>query len=114
MAQQPTSLEVGGLEMDRRRFEVTVLGTPVRVTRREFELLWLLASRRGRIFHRDEIIELVWGADYFIGLRAVDVVVARIRRKLKAAAPHLTYLETVWGIGYRLHVREVPPSPSDE
>jgi DNA-binding response OmpR family regulator len=106
MPPQLTHIEVGDLRIDRRRFEVKIRDAEVRLTRKEFEFLWALASQNGGILHRDELIEQVWGADCLIHPRAVDVVITRLRRKLKAAAPHVTFVETVWGIGYRFKAPE--------
>jgi two-component system, OmpR family, response regulator ResD len=99
---QPIRLQLGQLHIDRRRFEVKIRGTEVRLTRKEFELLWVLASESGRVFHRDELIERVWGLDYYTHSRTVDVHITRLRSKVKAAAPDLSLIETIWGIGYRL------------
>jgi DNA-binding response OmpR family regulator len=101
MGRQRTVIQVGMLRIDRLRFEVTIRGMHVRLTRKEFELLWMLASETGRVFHRNELIEQVWGSDYYIHGRAVDVHITQIRNKLKDAASDLSFIETVWGIGYR-------------
>jgi DNA-binding response OmpR family regulator len=107
---QPTVVQLGDLRIDRRRFEVKIQNIEVRLTRKEFEILWLLASKSGMVFHREELIERVWGPDVFIHPRAVDVHIARLRRKLKAAS-NAPIIETVWGIGYRLKGLAIfPPS----
>ena len=103
---QPITVQLGDLRIDRLRFEVKIRNTKVRLTRKEFALLWLLASEDGRVFHREELIEQLWGPDDFIHPRAVDVHITRLRRKLSAASG-LCLIETVWGIGYRLKGREV-------
>jgi two-component system alkaline phosphatase synthesis response regulator PhoP len=103
---QPTSVQVGDLHIDRLRFEVKIRNTEVRLTRKEFALLWLLASEDGRVFHREELIEQLWDPHVFVNSRAVDVHIARLRRKLRAASG-LSLIETVWGIGYRLKGRGV-------
>jgi DNA-binding response OmpR family regulator len=102
MGPERTVVQLGKLRIDRLRFEVKIRSTEVRLTRKEFELLWVLASESGRVFHRDELVERVWGTDYYIHTRVVDVHITRLRGKLKAAAPDLSFIETVWGIGYRL------------
>jgi DNA-binding response OmpR family regulator len=102
-----TRLEFGDLYIDRRRFEVRIRNAEVRLTRKEFELLWILASESGRVFHRDELLEQVWGLDYYTHSRTVDVHITRLRRKIKAAAPDLLLIETIWGIGYRFKGPEV-------
>jgi DNA-binding response OmpR family regulator len=103
---QPLVVQLGELRIDRQRFEVKIRNIEVRLTPKEFELLWLLASESGRVFHREELIEQLWGPDVFIHSRAVDVHITRLRRKLKTASDS-SIIETVWGIGYRLKGREV-------
>ena len=77
---------------------VTVDGTPVRLTRKEFDLLRCLIENRNRVLSRDRLLERVWGYDQFIETRSVDVHVGRLRSKLGPAGPQI---ETVVGIGYR-------------
>ena len=77
---------------------VTVDGTPVRLTRREFELLRYLVENRNRVLSRDRLLERVWGYDHLIETRSVDVHIGRLRAKLGAAGPQI---ETVVGLGYR-------------
>jgi DNA-binding response OmpR family regulator len=94
-------VEVGTLRIDRVRFEVKVRGHDIRLSRKEFELLWVLAAEDGRAFRREELIEHVWGSGFFIDARTVDVHVARLRTKLKDISGDAPTIETVWGIGYR-------------
>jgi DNA-binding response OmpR family regulator len=77
---------------------VTVDGTQVRLTRREFELLQFLVQNRNRVISRDRLLERVWGYDHAVETRSVDVHVGRLRGKLGAAAAQI---ETVVGLGYR-------------
>jgi DNA-binding response OmpR family regulator len=77
---------------------VTVEGQPVRLTRREFELLRCLVENRNRVLSRDRLLERVWGYDRFVETRSVDVHVGRLRSKLRSAGPQI---ETVVGLGYR-------------
>jgi DNA-binding response OmpR family regulator len=95
-------IQAGDLRIDRVRFEVRIQEEEVRLSRKEFELLWTLASEYGRAFRREELIERVWGGGFFIDARTVDVHVARLRRKLKKVSGNAPSIETVWGIGYRL------------
>lgn len=99
-------LRVGELEIDRYRFEVRVQGRRVEVTPKEFELLASLVGSPGRVFRREELLDLVWGRDAFVEPRTVDVHVARLRAKFTAARLPAPPIETVRGIGYRL--REEP------
>ena len=77
---------------------VTVDGDPIKLTRREFELLKCLVENRNRVLSRDRLLERVWGYEQFIETRSVDVHVGRLRSKLGAAGPQI---ETVVGLGYR-------------
>jgi DNA-binding response OmpR family regulator len=77
---------------------ISVDGVPVRLTRREFELLRFLVENRNRVLSRDRLLERVWGYDRFIETRSVDVHVGRLRAKLGTAGQQI---ETVVGLGYR-------------
>jgi len=77
---------------------VTVDGEPIRLTRREFELLKCLVENRNRVLSRDRLLERVWGYEQFIETRSVDVHVGRLRSKLGTAGDQI---ETVVGLGYR-------------
>ena len=94
-------LKAGDLEIDRYRFEVTVKGRPVELTRKEFELLAALVGTPGRVFGREELLDLVWGHDGFVEPRTVDVHVARLRAKFTEAKLPAPGVETVRGVGYR-------------
>jgi DNA-binding response OmpR family regulator len=77
---------------------ISVDGSPVRLTRREFELLKFLVENRNRVLSRDRLLERVWGYERFIETRSVDVHVGRLRAKLGPAGQQI---ETVVGLGYR-------------
>jgi len=94
-------LERNGLAVDPDRCEVTVGGSPVHLTRTEFRLLETLARRPGRVFSREQLIELVWDGA-FIQDRVVDSVVSRLRRKLGESPSGRPYIRTVHGVGYGL------------
>jgi phosphate regulon transcriptional regulator PhoB len=104
---RPTELEAGhvlragDLEIDRQRFEVKMKGRLVELTRKEFDLLATLIRTPGRVFGREELLDLVWGQDGFVEPRTVDVHVARLRAKFTAARAPLPAIETVRGVGYR-------------
>ena len=99
-------LSAGELEIDRHRFEVTIKGQRVDLTPKEFELLATLVGTPGRVFGREELLDLVWGQDGFVEPRTVDVHVARLRAKFSAARLPLTGVETVRGVGYRFREPE--------
>ncbi len=77
---------------------VTVESRPIRLTRREFELLKCLVENRNRVLSRDRLLERVWGYDHYVETRSVDVHVGRLRSKLGIAG---SQIETVVGLGYR-------------
>jgi len=84
---------------------VSVDGKPLRLTRREFELLRFLVENKNRVLSRDRLLERVWGYDRFIETRSVDVHVGRLRAKLGAAGQQI---ETVIGLGYRFNEHQNP------
>jgi len=91
-------IEVDGWEIDTGRREVRPSeGDPIRPTAREFDLLWYLADNRGLVLSRSQILEAVWGYDYFGETRTVDVHIRQLRKKLPGIP-----IETVWGVGYRI------------
>jgi two-component system alkaline phosphatase synthesis response regulator PhoP len=94
-------LRAGDLEIDRQRFEVKMKGRLVELTRKEFDLLATLIRTPGRVFGREELLDLVWGQDGFVEPRTVDVHVARLRAKFTAARTPMPAIETVRGVGYR-------------
>ena len=95
-------LEFGDVELDLATREVRKAGIELRLTAREFELLWFLASHPRRVFSRDQLMASVWGYTAAFDTGTVTVHVRRLREKVEddPAAPR--YLETVWGVGYRL------------
>jgi two-component system alkaline phosphatase synthesis response regulator PhoP len=99
-------LKAGGLEIDRERFEVTVGGRVIDLTPKEFELLATLVAAPGRVFRRDELLDIVWGHDGFVEPRTVDVHMARLRAKFLSAKVQLPGVETVRGVGYRFREPE--------
>jgi two-component system alkaline phosphatase synthesis response regulator PhoP len=94
-------LRAGDLEIDRPRFEVKMKGRLVELTRKEFDLLATLIRPPGRVFGREELLDLVWGQDGFVEPRTVDVHVARLRAKFTAARAPMPAIEAVRGVGYR-------------
>ena len=102
----PEPLVSGELEIRPDMFEAFVGGRPVGLTRREFELLQLLAAQSGRVIPRERIYDRVWGYAMAHGDRSVDVFVRKLRRKLEGASPGWRYLHTHFGVGYRFDPQE--------
>src|SRR3954454_12153857 len=94
-------LVAGELEIRADQFQAFVGGRSLDLTRREFELVQLLADSRGTVLQREEIYQRVWGYAMAHGDRSVDVFVRKLRQKLETASPHWRYIHTHFGIGYR-------------
>jgi two-component system phosphate regulon response regulator PhoB len=91
-------LTVHELSLDPKKFKVRLAGEPVELTTSEFRILHFLASRRGWVFTRDQIISAIRGEGYVVTERAIDVAIAGLRKKL---GEYSSYIETVRGVGYR-------------
>ena len=96
---EETAIRLGPIVLDPSTYRVSLEGTPLDLTFKEFELLRYLAERRGRVFTRPTLLREVWGYDFYGGTRTVDVHVRRLRSKLGPA--HEGLVETVRGVGYR-------------
>jgi len=98
---QELHLAFDGLEIDSATRVVTKQGKPLRLTAREFELLWFLASHPQRVFSRDNLMRRVWGYSAALDTGTVTVHVRRLREKIEDDPSRPRHLETVWGVGYR-------------
>ena len=96
-------LEFDNLVIDMDAFELTVGGKKVDTPPKEMELLFYLASSPNRVYTRNQLLDEVWGFDYFGDSRTVDVHVKRLREKLEGASESWS-LKTVWGVGYKFEV----------
>jgi DNA-binding response OmpR family regulator len=92
--------DVGGLQIDEETYIVRLHNRPLDLTYREFELLKYLAGNPGRVFTRGQLLQQVWGYDYYGGTRTVDVHIRRLRAKL--GPEHESLIATVRGVGYKL------------
>ncbi len=90
------SIQVGNINIDPVKFLVTINDLEVILAKKEFELLYLLASRPGRVFLRNEILSQVWGNDVIVGDRTIDVHIRKVRQKLGVDC-----ITTVKGVGYK-------------
>ena len=99
---QPTTLRVGGLEIEPGSLAVRAGGRAVVLTVKEFELLQALAQAQGRILTKEDLIDRLYPAPGGPGARIIDVFLCKLRRKLARAGGHRIRIETVWGAGYRL------------
>lgn len=92
-------LQLGDLTINREKYNVTYKNAPIILARKEFELLSLLASKPGKVFLRNEILEKVWGTEVIVGDRTIDVHVRKIRQKIGVDC-----ISTVKGVGYKFEV----------
>ena len=93
-----------GLTINISQYTVTYMGKPLEMPPREIELLYFLASHPGMVFTREQLLEQVWGYDYFGDSRTVDVHVKRLREKVENVSDQWA-LKTVWGVGYKFEVK---------
>jgi len=94
-------LELGDLRIDPARRVVERGGETLPITTLEFDLLYFLAARPGRVFTREALMEHVWGVDRVVDDRSIDSLISRVRRKLERDPSQPRWLQTVWGAGYR-------------
>ena len=100
MQQEPEhkSVSYKNLELDRERFGVLL----PKITKQEFAILELLLEHPKQVFSKEEIFEYAWDEHYMGETKTLDVHISNIRKKIKAVTQE-EYIDTVWGIGYRLH-----------
>src|SRR3954464_7044384 len=114
-------LVAGELEIRSDQFQAFAAGRSVDLTRREFEVLQLLAQAEGKVLQREEIYQAVWGYTMAHGDRSVDVFIRKVRQKLEKASPDWSYIHTHFGVGYRFDPErrggpsedELPPQPDE-
>lgn len=95
-------LNLGSLKINRENFTVSIGEHSIVLARKEFELLFLLASKPGKVFLRQEILQMVWGTDVIVGDRTIDVHIRKIRQKLDQ-----DIITTVKGVGYKFELNDV-------
>ena len=94
-------LRCRNLLIDPDEFKAAIGGSAVELTHKEFDLLWTLAANKGRVFSRDNLLDMLWGYDYCGDSRTVDTHIKRLRAKLNRY-PHEGWdIKTIWGVGYR-------------
>jgi DNA-binding response OmpR family regulator len=98
------SIEIRSLSLDPEARKVRVSGKEVDLAPKEFELLRLLMRNPDKVFSKEEIFDRIWGEDHYGDLSTVTVHVRKIREKIEANPSEPDYLETVWGMGYRVRV----------
>lgn len=101
----PEKLSFDNLVIDKQAYDLVIKGKRVDAPPKEIELLYFLASSPNRVFTRAQLLDDVWGFDYFGDTRTVDVHVKRLREKLEGVSDKWE-LKTVWGVGYKFETRE--------
>ncbi len=96
---------VGNLLVDLDTYTARVDGSEVNLTKKELELLYTLASHKDKVFSRENLLESLWGYEYFGDSRTVDSHIKRLRAKLDAYGPVGWEIKTIWGVGYKLETR---------
>lgn len=93
------TLNVGGIEINREEYKIVKDTIEIVLPRKEFELLYLLASKPGKVFKREEILDKVWGNDVVVGGRTIDVHIRKLREKIGD-----DFFKTIKGVGYKFEV----------
>ncbi len=96
------TIAVDGLIIDKSNHKVSFSGEEISLTAREFEILYLLASNRGRVFSSEEIFERVWKEKYYQSNNTVMVHMSRLRDKVEKSSGGVKIIHTVWGVGYKI------------
>lgn len=94
--QNSETLNVGGIEINREEYKIIKDGLEIVLPRKEFELFYLLASKPGKVFKREEILDKVWGNDVIVGGRTIDVHIRKLREKIGD-----DFFKTIKGVGYK-------------
>ncbi len=94
-------IQVSDITINRSTHEITVHGERMELPLKEFELLYLLAKNKGRVFDREYLLEKIWGYEYYGETRTVDVHIRNLRKKIEVDDKNPTYIKTVRGVGYK-------------
>jgi len=97
--QNSETLNVGGIEINREEYKIVKDDTEIILPRKEFELFYLLASKPGKVFKREEILDKVWGNEVIVGGRTIDVHIRKLREKIGD-----DFFKTIKGVGYKFEV----------
>ena len=91
------TLNVGGIEINREEYKIIKGNVEIALPRKEFELFYLLATKPGKVFTREEILEKVWGNEVVVGGRTIDVHIRKLREKIGD-----DFFKTIKGVGYKI------------
>ncbi|HZW83320.1 MAG TPA: response regulator transcription factor [Candidatus Deferrimicrobium sp.] len=96
-----------GLKINIQDYEVLIDGQNISLTKKEIEILWILAANPGKVFSRDNLLNSVWGYEYFGDARTVDTHIKRLRSKINFSEAFSWDIKTIWGVGYKFEVKHV-------
>jgi DNA-binding response OmpR family regulator len=105
--QKKKILRFPGLEISLADYQVKVNDSALNLTKKEIEILWLLAKNPGRVYTRENLLNNIWGEDYPGESRSVDTHIKRLRAKLNISDHFKWDIKTIWGVGYRFEVQDV-------
>ena len=108
-AQEPANaqtLSYANLYINLEKYAVQINGEEVPLTKKEIELLWTLAKNSTKVFSRDNLLDSIWGYDYFGDSRTVDSHIKRLRAKLDKYEHPLWEIKTIWGVGYKFELKD--------
>ena len=97
-------ISVGNLVINLTEYAVYINNKPINLTKKEVETMWTLANNPNKVFSRDNLLDSLWGYDYFGGNRTVDSHIKRLRAKLDVEEHEGWSIKTVWGVGYKFEV----------
>lgn len=103
--QKQNVYDVSNLHIDLDKYTVEISGEEVPLTKKEIELLWTLAKNSTKVFSRENLLDSIWGYDYFGDSRTVDSHIKRLRAKLDKYEHEGWDIKTIWGVGYRFEVK---------
>jgi DNA-binding response OmpR family regulator len=101
-AAEPSALSIGGLRLDTSTRLVTLDGQSISLTVREFDLLQFLMRHPGQVFTREQLLDNVWGYTFASDMSTVTVHIRRLREKIEPDPANPVFLQTIWGVGYKL------------
>ena len=99
-------INVGNLEINLDEYTLHIGGSKIALTKKEIETMWTLASNPNKVFTRDNLLDSLWGFDYFGDSRTVDSHIKRLRAKLDIQEHQSWNIKTIWGVGYKFEVAE--------
>ncbi len=100
------TMTIGTMKLSLAEYSLTIGDTKINLTKKEIETMWILAKNPNKVFTRDNLLDSLWGYDYYGDNRTVDSHIKRLRAKIDAV-PHPEWeVSTVWGVGYKFEIKE--------